>query len=215
MAYLTILDPRVFLPWHPKPSAEPLPLIHPAVVAHVEYPVSTMKTVSQLQDEHAAWVTKNFGERRDARHPAMGIVEEVGELFHAVLKSEQGIRGTREEHEAAIKDAVGDVCIYAMDYATRLGLRLVDVLKSESFEVEVKLDDPLFLALKSATQAYRAATQETGAAATVIGTEAVDLLTVAMAALCNARGWSLHAIVVETWEAVAKRDWARNPASGA
>lgn len=214
MAHLTILDPRAFLPWHPEPSAEPLPLIHAAVVAHARYPVSTMKTVSQLQDEHAAWATKNFGERRDLRHPAMGIVEEVGELFHAVLKSEQGIRGTREEHEAAIRDAIGDVCIYAIDYTTRLGLRLKDVLKSESFEVEIKLDDPLFLAVKSATQAYRAATQEVGAAATVIGAEAVDLLTVAMAALCNARGWSLHAVVEETWDAVAKRDWTRNPADG-
>lgn len=175
----------------------------------------TMKTVSTIQAEHAAWVSKNFGESRGLRHPAMGIVEEVGELFHAVLKSEQGIRGTKEEHDAAIKDAIGDVCIYAIDYTSRLGMRLSDILRSESFDVTARIGDPLALALNAARQAYNAVAMDSEPQRKVVGAEAVDLVTMAMGALCTERGWSLHAIVSETWEAVAARDWAKNPRSGA
>jgi len=38
----------------------------------------------------------------------MGLVEEVGELAHAHLKNEQGIRGTPEEHVQAKVDAIGE-----------------------------------------------------------------------------------------------------------
>jgi NTP pyrophosphatase (non-canonical NTP hydrolase) len=82
-------------------------------------------TFKTLQDEVAEWTTSNFantkfGPRGDI-HPFMGVVEEVGELSHALLKSEQGIRGTQEEHEAAAKDAVGDIYVYLADLCGRKG----------------------------------------------------------------------------------------------
>lgn len=42
----------------------------------------------------------------------MGVVEEVGELSHALLKQKQGIRGTFLEHELNAQDSVGDILIF-------------------------------------------------------------------------------------------------------
>lgn len=53
--------------------------------------------------------------------PILGMVEELGELAHAVLKSFQGIRGNRSEHEAAQRDAYGDIRVYMLDFANRKG----------------------------------------------------------------------------------------------
>ena len=41
--------------------------------------------------------------------------EEVGELMHAFLKSEQGIR-TNEDHRAGMVDAIGDLFIFAAHF---------------------------------------------------------------------------------------------------
>lgn len=66
-----------------------------------------------LQNEVSKWADHNFGDKRD---PFLGVVEEVGELSHAILKRKQGIRGTKEEHEEAIIDAVGDIVIFLADF---------------------------------------------------------------------------------------------------
>jgi NTP pyrophosphatase (non-canonical NTP hydrolase) len=47
-------------------------------------------------------------------------MEELGELAHAHLKQEQGIR-SNEDHDAAARDAIGDVVIYLMDYCSVRG----------------------------------------------------------------------------------------------
>lgn len=74
---------------------------------------------------------------RDHRsyRPLLGVVEEVGELCHAHLKNEQGIRGTPEEWEAKKKDAIGDVLIYLLDYCSREGLDVEECLETAWAEV--------------------------------------------------------------------------------
>ena len=83
----------------------------------------------KFQDEVHEWATRNFGENRDYKHPAMGVVEEVGELFHAFLKQEQGIRGTFEEHEAEALDAVGDIAVYLADLCALRGWNLAEICR--------------------------------------------------------------------------------------
>ena len=51
-------------------------------------------------------------------------MEELGELCHAILKQEQGIRAT---NAADVKDALGDMMIYTMDLCNHLGLNLYNV----------------------------------------------------------------------------------------
>jgi NTP pyrophosphatase (non-canonical NTP hydrolase) len=70
-----------------------------------------------LQNEVGKWSAENF-ENKKNHQPLLGIAEEVGELCHAHLKLEQGIRGTKKEHMEAKEDAVGDIVIYLADYCT-------------------------------------------------------------------------------------------------
>jgi NTP pyrophosphatase (non-canonical NTP hydrolase) len=89
--------------------------------------VSILIDVLKMQDEVGKWAERNFG-GGPSTHPLLGIVEEVGELSHAHLKEEQGIRGTKEEHEEEARDALGDIMIYMLDYAYRRGWDLGDIL---------------------------------------------------------------------------------------
>lgn len=85
--------------------------------------------LKEIQAEHKEWVNRNFGENRPAWHSLLGLVEEVGELAHSYLKREQNIRGTKAEHDAKIKDAVGDIVIYLIDFCNKEGLNLPCVIK--------------------------------------------------------------------------------------
>lgn len=77
--------------------------------------------LKKLQREQAEWAISNFG-LHPAWHPLLGLQEELGELSHAHLKSEQGIRGSVDEHRLEKIDAVGDIVIYLADYCTMEGI---------------------------------------------------------------------------------------------
>jgi NTP pyrophosphatase (non-canonical NTP hydrolase) len=85
-------------------------------------------TFKQLQEEVGEWSSRNFGEQLPYR-PLLGAVEEVGELSHAQLKMEQGIRGSVEEHQAAAQDAVGDIIVYLADYCARSGFDMQGIIE--------------------------------------------------------------------------------------
>ena len=71
--------------------------------------------LAALQDQHAVWVNKNFP-NQNPLDGFLGVVEEVGEMSHAILKRSQGIRGDEEMHDAAIEDAIGDIVIFLASY---------------------------------------------------------------------------------------------------
>lgn len=92
-----------------------------------------------LQAEVAAWSERNFGDQPSV-NPLLGIGEELGELteeadhvsslililgrlHHAYLKRYQDIR-SNENHSAAIRDAVGDIIIYLLDFCHRENVSL-------------------------------------------------------------------------------------------
>ena len=79
--------------------------------------------LSRLQHEVFEWSQRNFPNNKP-HHPLLGAGEEIGELNHAHLKMEQGIRGTPEEHQAAKEDAVADTIIYLADYCARNDINL-------------------------------------------------------------------------------------------
>jgi NTP pyrophosphatase (non-canonical NTP hydrolase) len=82
-----------------------------------------MLDFGRLQDEVNEWSLRNFGPKNPAttHRTLLGVMEEVGELAHARLKEEQGIRGTPEEHQAAATDAIGDIVIYLADFCNACG----------------------------------------------------------------------------------------------
>lgn len=87
-----------------------------------------MKNLSEMQDLHEFWAKKNFPETtwEDA---LMGVVEEVGELHHHLLKQRQGIRGTYDYHEEGAKDSVADIVIYLMHVCTKRGWNFQEVVE--------------------------------------------------------------------------------------
>lgn len=61
----------------------------------------------------------------------LGMVEELGELCHAVIYRHQG-RGYAdpEEHRAAKADALADLLVFACDFAEREGICLEGTLNA-------------------------------------------------------------------------------------
>lgn len=82
--------------------------------------------LNKMQLELHAWDKKNFG-KQDSYRSLLGVFEEVGELAHAHLKEEQGIRAT--DYEADAKDAIGDAIIYLANYCNARGFNLQDIIK--------------------------------------------------------------------------------------
>jgi NTP pyrophosphatase (non-canonical NTP hydrolase) len=81
--------------------------------------------IAQIQSEHRSWVYHNFPDQQP-HDPLLGLMEEVGELAHAHLKSTQGIRGLHNEilgHAEKI-DAVGDIFIYLVSYCNSNAINL-------------------------------------------------------------------------------------------
>ena len=93
--------------------------------------------LNEIQKETKEWTDYNFPNTPSYR-PLLGVVEEVGELCHAHLKNEQGIRGTPEQWEAAKKDAVGDILVYLLDYCSRENLNIEECLELAWSEVKVR-----------------------------------------------------------------------------
>ena len=85
-----------------------------------------MISLERLQHELKPWVERNYGSR-PAYWPLLGVGEEVGELMHAHLKQEQGIR-KGEDHIANAKDAVGDIMVYLADYCNARGWDMQEIL---------------------------------------------------------------------------------------
>ena len=90
----------------------------------------------QFWTEYKIWVDHNFDRsdhaselgKRKATEQFLGVVEEVGELSHAILKQVQGIRGTDEEHDAKQRDAVADIVIFLAGFCYRKGWNLEELI---------------------------------------------------------------------------------------
>ena len=83
--------------------------------------------LSDVQREQDEWSKRNFDNKKPYQ-PILGATEEIGELAHSFLKMERGIRGTREEHTAHMKDAVGDCVIFLMDLCNQMGWSFEDIV---------------------------------------------------------------------------------------
>lgn len=85
--------------------------------------ISQMKKFFELLPQHEEWQIANFGPQQPYQMLYLGMGEELGELKHSILKGCQCIRGTKEEHTAAVRDAIADVGIYAMGYMESCNIR--------------------------------------------------------------------------------------------
>jgi hypothetical protein len=74
-------------------------------------PIKEIELVKQVGE----WSAYNFAERR---RPELGIVEEIGEAAHCILKRLQGIRGfdNSEIFQKTFEDSLADAVIYLADW---------------------------------------------------------------------------------------------------
>lgn len=93
-----------------------------------------MIDLNTLQQQHKYWRERNFPDSPDY-HPVLGMGEELGEFNHAILKAEQGIRGTQEEHMAAAQDALGDIVVYMTDVCNRYHWDLETIIRDTFAQV--------------------------------------------------------------------------------
>jgi NTP pyrophosphatase (non-canonical NTP hydrolase) len=75
--------------------------------------------LGKLQAEIRDWREYNFPDTTCLQQ-YMGMVEELGELSHAMLKEAQGIRNI-DDADAEIKDAIGDLTIFMINFADMNG----------------------------------------------------------------------------------------------
>ena len=155
-------------------------------------------TYDQLQMEQKEWSVVNFGTHPEW-HPRLGMLEEIGELAHAHLKSAQGIRGTPEEHLAAKVDAVADIVIFLSDYCTCRGWHLAE-------EVAVARKTPLPDGNYPPWELIEACTRGLNNPRGLI-----RLLT----RYCALEGVDMDAAVFTTWEKVKQRNWKAHREAGA
>ena len=180
----------------------------------------------RLQSEVSRWAEKNFPES-PPRHQILGLVEELGELAHAHLKGEQGIRGSAEAHAAAARDAVADSFIFFMHACSSLGWASQELLRSaspEEFQTTFAAPQgrtPIGYSIKHLAQLMEHLELSENAP-TAIEKEAhlfnarssVLPYLSGLAAYCTAKGWSLQEILDEVWPKVRQRDWTKNKSTG-
>lgn len=94
-----------------------------------------IETFLRLQGAQAEWQRRNFPDA-EPHHCLLGLQEEVGELAHAHLKCEQGIRGSETKHFFDKQDAVGDILIFLAGYCNSNGLNMQECLDAAWSEVE-------------------------------------------------------------------------------
>ena len=82
--------------------------------------------LNKLQKENKEWTAYNFPNKKPW-HPLLGVVEEVGELAHAHLKSVQKIR-QNENLTRQAKDAIADIIIYLSDYCNQMDFDLEKIV---------------------------------------------------------------------------------------
>ncbi len=81
-----------------------------------------------LQYQVAQWGNRNFPEET-ATQALLGTMEELGELSHAHLKQEQGLRGSVADHHTAKIDAIGDILIFLARYCDLSAISLNDAVR--------------------------------------------------------------------------------------
>ncbi len=162
-------------------------------------------TIQDLQECLYAWQKYNFGEQ-DNERVLLGICEEAGELCHAQLKMEQGIRGSQESLEAEFVDAIGDIAIYMLNYVSGMGELIPAFSTSDDI---AKIEDPAIIR-KSVFAVYRTVAklvEEPSMAR-------IQHITNVLLWLCGIKGLNFESIIRDTWREVGKRDWKQFPKTG-
>lgn len=176
---------------------------------------TSMKTSNDYAKEIAAWSDRNWS--RELHHPDFGIVEEIGEVSHCILKHIQGIRGFDSEtfFMSQLEDAFADVAVYLHHYLAK-NEATISFLPSSTSTTIVGMNDRAFMAycLRSAIVLLDYTDRA----------ESVDrgIFSVSCQRLWNglfywAAKYNINLVnaLDKTWTKVQQRDWKNRPTDAA
>lgn len=168
--------------------------------------------LKEIVEAHKVWANKNFPDMT-AEDCLLGMVEEVGELAHAVLKSRQGIRNA-DKKEELVKDAIADIAIFTMDFCNRSGFDFNKFYYCNPHKPQMPLDKIENLMVSGL--AYNCGSL--GFDYSFFDVPGIEKhlkeILGRLRILSDAYGFYLPEIIAETWEEVSKRDWTKNKETG-
>ena len=159
------------------------------------------KTLQEIQSELKVWTEYNFG-KQTPEIPILGMIEELGELSHSILKEKQGIR--QSDFLADKKDAIADLTIYALNYLNSI---------RTTYEHFVSHD----LGLLSNIQDICFNIYELNHVELFDTTNDRDNCNIIISRtqqICNNLSIDFLTTVNEVWEQVKLRDWKKYPKDG-
>lgn len=93
-----------------------------------------MIELKTMQKDIARWRKKNFPHSGTVGIQMIGVMEEVGEVCHLILKKDQKIRGpslmSNRQWKEEMKDGVGDIVVYLMNLCTLASIDIEEAIKS-------------------------------------------------------------------------------------
>lgn len=169
----------------------------------------------ELIQEVGLWASYNFGRKR-ASH--LGMLEEIGEATHCVLKRFQGIRGFDNHNKFIEKfsDALADTIIYLADWCCShnsffaFGRNMHAVAKLTEDD-QNRIITHILQALSRMTTIADIEPSEFRVV------DESDYNMVAQRVCSGVEMWAqvydidLRLIVADTWAKVSQRDWTKNP----
>lgn len=170
---------------------------------------------SELIQAIGEWAIRNF---RDKRMPELGIIEEIGEAAHCVLKRFQGIRGfeNKDYFIAELTDALADTIIYLCDWCFthnaffKFGRNHLPVENTEHNERRVITH---LLQVSAGLMAYT----ETETDRKITPAEEATYCMLAQRVATGIEFWGeiyeidVRLAVAATWAKVSQRDWVTRP----
>lgn len=163
---------------------------------------------NRLAKEVAAWAKYNWPDP-NKRKPWLGIGEEAGELTHAILKLQQGIRGvTHEDVEDAFADSMIFMSHFFGEFYPDKDHEAGPYYAAPSDENFNFLCGRILTLSGKVIELYEAEVEEYAyATARQLRSEIGNFL-----ALYSSR--DLLAVTNEVWAKVQKRDWRKYPEKG-
>lgn len=160
------------------------------------------KTLQEIQSELKVWTEYNFGQQTP-EISILGMIEELGELSHAILKEKQGIRTS--DFLADKKDAIADLTIYCLNYFNSIEVVVSQNTNSiNSLDYEFKAIQIIASYIAALNTKYSPKQDSLYC----------NVIIVYIKRLCNKLDIDFFTTVNEVWEQVKLRDWKKYPKDG-
>lgn len=169
-----------------------------------------VKYFNEVKNQVGEWSAANFGDNGMGEfkylRPYMGIFEELEELESAERLLRLFPQSSKLEIMDEIKDALGDICIYMLDFCYQLG---VDVPQYQAEFLQVgEIHHVLLKRIQRIRNMENTALFYDKVKQWLVG------LMLFISDKAERYGFDLDEILAETWAKVSKRDWRKAPTNG-